>query len=329
MPKLSKLSEKLKKAGYSVGTNDPDVWLSTGNHALNYLISGDFYRGIPNRRTFMVYGPSGTGKSFLAGTWCLEAQKNGYAVVYFDTEHALHTDYLEKIGVDLSEDRFLSVQVSIMEDATELIADFLREIDPDEKICFVMDSLTNLRPKKEDEGFEKGELTNDMGLFAKKSKQLITNINDKIGARDAFFVFTNHAYVNQDQLSGEGKYIPSGGKGMVFLPSVSLYLQKLKLKEGTETVGVRIKAEIQKTRFSKLGSQVTLEVPYDRGLDPYDGVLDILSGLGVVSKSGAWYSAKLNGELVKFQKKTFHKYAEELMEIASSESQQEDETTDD
>jgi len=46
---VSKFRKSITKSieGLSVGFNDPTDWVSTNNYALNYLISGDFNRGIP------------------------------------------------------------------------------------------------------------------------------------------------------------------------------------------------------------------------------------------------------------------------------------------
>jgi recombination protein RecA len=77
---------------------------------------------------------------------------------------------------------------------------------------------------------------------------------------------------------------------MQFIPSISVYLNKLKLKEGTEFVGVRIIAQITKSRFSQPFSKITLKVPYTTGLDPVDGLVDLLVEQGVVEKKGAWYT---------------------------------------
>ena len=162
-----------------------------------------------------------------------------------------------------------------------------------------------LETEKEVEDFDKGVTKGDMGQFAKRAKLFMKNINNKIGDRDNFFIITNHAYQNQDVTNGEGVCIPSGGKGIIFIPSISVYLSKLKLKEGKDIVGVRITAETSKSRFTQLGRKVQLEVPYDRGIDPLDGLLDLAEEADIVKRSGGWYSYEMNGETQKFQKSSF------------------------
>lgn len=94
--KIQALRKSLEKNHISTTISEPDVWLSSGNMALNFIMTGDFTRGIPNRRTIMYWGLPGTGKSFLAALAAKEAQDKGYFVVYFDTEDAIHTEYMEK-----------------------------------------------------------------------------------------------------------------------------------------------------------------------------------------------------------------------------------------
>lgn len=303
--KIQKMEKNLEKAKISMGISEPDVWLSTGNYALNFNLTGDFSRGIPNRRSTMLWGLSGTGKSFLAASIAKEAQDKGYYVVYIDTEDSVHTEYFEKIGLDMSREKFMTVRISTIGEAIKTMSEFFDTFDEDDKVCYILDSLTMLETEKESEDFDKGIIKGDMGQFAKQAKKFMKNVNNKIGDRDNFFIMTNHAYDNQDVTNGEGVSIPSGGKGIIFVPSISIFLKKLKLKEGTDIIGVRITAETTKSRFTQLGRKIQLEVPYDRGIDPLDGLIDLAEQAGLVSKAGAWYSYELDGEVKKFQKKNF------------------------
>ena len=318
---IDKLRSVLQKKSIAVGISEPDQWLSTGNYALNFNLTGNFMKGIPNRRTVMFWGLSGTGKTFIVSSIAREAQKTGYLIVYIDTEDAIHTEYLEKIGVDLSDENFLPIRVSTLEEITEVMSSCFNTFDKDEKICFIVDSLSMLETEKEKEDFDSGKMTTDMGLFAKRLKLFMKNINNKISERDAFFIATNHAYLNQDIRNGEGVAIPSGGKGFQFIPSISVYLSKLKLKEGTETIGIRMTAETTKSRFTKLGGKIQLSVPYDKGIDPYDGLLDIAVDAGLVDNSTkGWYKIETkNGEELKFRAKDFSEYAHYIFDFDTHE----------
>lgn len=311
----NKLSTILNKAGISTGISNPTTWISTGNYALNHIISGDFKRGIPNKRSVMLWGLSGTGKSFLAASMAKNAQDAGYTIIYIDTEDSIHTEYLKKIGVNM-EEKFFSVRVSTIEETTKVFSELFKEIDVDEKICIVLDSLTMLETEKEADEFNQGIQKGDMGQFAKKAKLLLKNINNKLGDRDAFFIMTNHGYMNQDLTNGEGILIPSGGRGIIFIPSISILLTKLKLKDGDKIVGVRIRAEVTKSRFNGLGGKIELSVPYDKGIDEIEGLISIAVDAGLVNKNGGWYSwIDGEGKEHKFRESEFNQYYTKIFDF--------------
>lgn len=314
---LSKVKTSLDKRDIATSLSTPDVWLSTGNMALNRLLSNSFSVGVPNRRSTMFFGPSGTGKSLLLSKIAVNAQKAGYMVVYIDTEHAIDESYMKRVGMNMDDDWFLPVRVSTIEEVSAIMSDLFRDTIPEDKVFVAMDSLSMLETQQEVEKFDKsGELQNDQGRTAKRLKALVKNINAKIGGRDMFFVYTAHAYANQDLTNGKGKWIISGGEGQLYIPSMSLLLEKLKLKDDSgNSTGFTMKAEIYKSRFSKLGSKCRLDVPFDEGIDPYDGVLFILVEEGMVNKNGAWYNYEHNGETIKFQKKNANKHIDCILGI--------------
>ena len=107
---ISKFRKDITKAidGLSIGFNDPTDWVSTGNHALNYLISGDFNKGVPLGKVTVFAGESGSGKSYIcSGNLVRHAQDQGIFVVLVDSENALDEDWLKALGVDTSEDKLL------------------------------------------------------------------------------------------------------------------------------------------------------------------------------------------------------------------------------
>ena len=242
------------------------------------------------RRNGHIFITGNSGKSLMSCTIAKNAQQNGYQVIYIDSEESLNTNYADKIGLDYEDpDKFLLVRITTLEELTKIMALLLDKLDPDEKTCFIIDSLTNLETEREQTSMDKGEVKNDMGLFAKRAKQIVKNLNNKIANRDAFMVCVNHTYLNQDPMNGLGEEIPAGGRAIIYIPSISLHLKKLKLKEGSEQIGIRCKVTIEKNRFGKVGTQLTINIPYETGMDPYDGVIDILVEKGVIKKAGGWY----------------------------------------
>tara|TARA_B100000700_G_C15049568_1_gene859592 strand:- start:2649 stop:3668 length:1020 start_codon:yes stop_codon:yes gene_type:complete len=332
MGKLSNLKKKLIKNDHIVGLANPDQWASLGNHALNYVCTGSFTKGIPNRRTVMFAGESGTGKSFLMANAAKNIQMLGYKIIYIDTEFGLDEDYLVKIGVDIEdEEKFICIQAQTLEEVSELISEIFNEFDKEEKIALFIDSLGMLDTEDRNESFDKdGSMKNDMGIVAKKTKFLMKSLNRNVGLRDMFCIVNQHVYQNQDITNGEGTHVLSGGTAQIYIPSISLMMKKFNLKEGKDIVGVKMKISAKKTRFYKLGTTITLEVPWKGGIDPYDGVLDLFVTEGVVNKNGAWYSFEDDdGKEIKFQRSKFSEYAGALIDAYDLEEDEIEEDEDD
>lgn len=316
---FNKLKKALDKKAIVTGFTDPDDWLSIGNMALNYQLCNRFDVGLPNRRTVLLWGESGTGKSFLTGNYILNAQKQGRQIIYFDTEDAVHTEYLNKIGVETEGENFFRITVNTIEQATVAIAELNQMLVAEGKYAVAFDSLSALLSEKEVGEFEKGIQKGDQGQKAKKLKLMVTNINQLVSRYDMFWLFTAHAYLNQDMLNGEGKWILTGGKGLQFLPSISILLTKKKLKgeEAGTFDGVIINTETTKNRFGKPYQKTSLTVPYNKGLDPLDGVLDLFEEVELVSKGGAWYTGtdRKTGEEFKFQRKNFPEVVDRIFDF--------------
>lgn len=315
----SDVLKDMKKVKISVGMSEPDEWLTSGNYGLNFNLTGDFSRGYPNRRSIMFWGESGSGKTFLACLAAMEAQKKGYHVVYIDTENSIHTDYMKKIGMDMSEGAFTTIRLNSIDECMTTMTTWFDRFDPDVKLCFVIDSLTNMSTASEGEHARKGKLSNDFGLFAKKIKQFVSVITTRIGDRDNFLFMVSHAYQNQDILNGKGVWIPSGGGGMIYAPSMSILLTKLNLKNTVtkKVVGIKLTAMTSKSRFTQLGGKIRLEVPYSSGLDPIDGLLDMAVDAGAVDNSTkGWYKFDdADGVEIKFRKKDFGLHYKKLFDF--------------
>ena len=98
MKNLEKFKKALNKDGILTEFKAPTEWISIGNYALNFKLTGDFKRGIPNKRSFILYGPKGSGKSYILSLAAKNAQDKGYHVIYIDTETATEESYMSKVG---------------------------------------------------------------------------------------------------------------------------------------------------------------------------------------------------------------------------------------
>lgn len=214
---LSKLRKDLTKSidGISFGFNDPTDWIDTGNYALNYLISGDFHRGVPLGKVTMFAGESGAGKSFICSANLIrDAQRQGIFVVLIDTENALDESWLTALGVSTAEDKLLKVSLSMIDDVAKLISMFMKDYkdQPAEKrvkTLFVIDSLGMLLTPTDINQFESGDMKGDMGRKPKALAALVRNCVNMFGNYNVGMVCTNHTYGSQDPYNPDDKI--SGG----------------------------------------------------------------------------------------------------------------------
>lgn len=322
MSKLAAFKKALEKKDIQTGLPAIESWLAFPNLAMNWVCTGSFRRAIPHRRSVLIGGESGATKTMNVLQLAALAQDKGYHVILLDSETAISDQDLEMNKVKTDEEHFTVIAVTTHEETMEIINAALKNFEEDEKIMFILDSMTGLMTGAEDENFEKGKKTNDMGRMVQENKKLLKYIGNRIRHRDWFFLTTCHIYSNQDILNGKGKYIFSNVGAAMYYPSLTLQLTKLDLKEGQDQIGIRVDFTTKKNRFYQLGKKVRLELPYTNengGFAKYDGVLDILKEFGYIGQAGAWYSFERENEdgekeTIKFQSKNFEEYAEELIE---------------
>jgi RecA/RadA recombinase len=282
--------------GMSAGFNDPTDWISTGNYALNYLISGDFNKGVPLGKVSVFAGESGAGKSYIvSGNIVRHAQEQGIFVVLIDTENALDQTWLEALDVDTSEEKLLKLNMAMIDDVGKTISVFMKDFkDMPEgdrpKVLFVVDSLGMLMTPTEVNQFEAGDMKGDMGRKAKALKALVTNCVNMFGSYNVGMVVTNHTYASQDMFDPDDKI--SGGAGFIYASSIVVAMKKLKLKEDddgnktSEVNGIRAACKVMKTRYAKPFEGVQIKIPYETGMDPYSGLVDLFEKKGMIEKSG-------------------------------------------
>lgn len=320
---LESLRKEMAKAGVTMGFATPTEWLSTGTYAMNFIMSGRFDVAVPNKRMTLLWGQSGSGKSYFATKLAKEASLKGYHIYYLDSETAADEQYMERLGIDPTIENIDVFQTPTIEKATETMSAIFRSLDKEkDKAMIIIDSLSNLLTEKEAGEFDKGIQKGDMGQQAKKLKLFVKNMNSKVGQYDAFILGIGHAYRNQDLMNGEGLWKFSGGDGVEFIPSISVNLNKFKLKEknSSTVIGVRIKVKVTKSRYTKLGGELDLEVPWETGEDPLSGLLDMAKDAGLVNQAGAWYNYELNGDLIKFQSKNFKDHYLNLFDFCDGDS---------
>jgi RecA/RadA recombinase len=266
-------------------------FIDTGSYALNAVLSGSIFGGVPDNKVTAFAGESTTGKTyFVLGIVqsFLDANPDG-GVVYYDTEAAITKGMMEDRGIDTS-------RVIIAEPDTiqKFKTHALKLIDAYEKqpadkrppMMFVLDSLGQLSTSKEMEDSLEGKDTRDMtkSQIIKAAFRVLTL---KLAKVKIPLLVTNHVY------ELVGSYVPtkeiSGGSGLKYAASTIAMLSKRKEKDGTDIVGNIVKIKMHKSRLSKENSQVEVLLSYATGLDRYYGLLDIAEKHGIFKKVSTRY----------------------------------------
>ena len=298
---VTKFRKSITKSitGLGIGFNDPTDWVSTGNYALNYLISGDFRRGIPLGKVSVLAGESGAGKSYIAsGNIIKNAQEQGIFVILVDSENALDEKWLKALGVDTSEEKLLKLSLSMIDDVAKTISEFMKSYRDENadnregapKVLFVIDSLGMLLTPTDVDQFDKGEMKGDLGRKPKALTALVRNCVNMFGSWNVGLVATNHTYASQDMFDPDDKI--SGGQGFIYASSIVIAMKKLKLKEDesgnkiSEVRGIRAACKVMKTRYAKPFEGVQVKIPYETGMDPYSGLVDLFEKKGLLTKTG-------------------------------------------
>jgi RecA/RadA recombinase len=337
---ISKFRKGITKAidGLSIGFNDPTDWVSTGNYALNYRISGDFNKGIPLGKVTVFAGESGSGKSYIcSGNLVRHAQEQGIYVVLVDSENALDEAWLHALGVDTSEDKLLKLNMAMIDDVAKTISEFMKEYktmpEGDKpKVLFVIDSLGMLLTPTDVNQFEAGDMKGDMGRKPKALTALVRNCVNMFGSHNVGLVATNHTYASQDMFDPDDKI--SGGQGFIYASSIVVAMKKLKLKEDedgnkiSEVRGIRSACKVMKTRYAKPFESVQVKIPYETGMNPYSGLLDMFEAMGRVKKEGnSLVYTTLDGTIIKKFRKAWEANTDSCLDIMMAEFDKTPDTT--
>ena len=325
---VSKFRKTITKSidGISMGFNDPKDWISTGNYTLNYLVSGDFNKGIPMGKVTVFAGESGAGKSFIcSGNLVRHAQEAGMYVVLIDTENALDEQWLHALGVKTDADHLLKLNMAMIDDVAKMISEFVKEYKgiPEEerpKVLFVLDSLGMLLTPTDVNQFSSGDLKGDLGRKPKALTALVRNCVNMFGDLNLGLVATNHTYASQDMFDPDDKI--SGGQGFIYASSIVVAMRKLKLKEDeegnkiSEVKGIRAACKVMKTRYAKPFESVQVKIPYETGMSPYSGMTDMIESKGLLKKEGnsLVYTTK-DGEIIKKFRKGWERNDDNCLDI--------------
>ncbi|MDI3317310.1 MAG: recombinase RecA [Bacillota bacterium] len=253
--------------------------ISTGSLALDLALG---VGGLPRGRVVEIFGPESSGKTTVALHVIAEAQKGGGVAAFIDAEHALDPSYARGIGVDV--DNLLISQPDTGEQALEIADALVRSGAVD---VVVVDSVAALVPKAEIEG-EMGD--SHVGLQARLMSQALRKLTGSISRSRTCVVFINQLREKVGVMFGNPEVTP-GGRALKFYASVRIDVRRVEsLKQGTENVGIRVRAKVVKNKVAPPFKQAEFDLLYGRGISREGDILDIGSELEIILRTGAWYA---------------------------------------
>jgi len=279
---LGQIEKQFGKGSVMRMSENPNMGLEsipTGAMALDLALG---IGGLPRGRVVEIYGPESSGKSTLAMHVVAEAQRNGGICAYIDAEHAMDPVYASAIGVNI--DDLLISQPDTGEQALEIADMLIRSGALD---VLVVDSVAALTPRAEIEG-EMGD--SHVGLQARLMSQALRKLAGTLSKSNTIAIFINQLREKIGVIYGSPE-VTTGGKALKFYASVRLDIRRIEaIKNGAEVIGSRTRVKVVKNKTAPPFKQAEFDIMYGTGISREGSLLDVGVELGLVKKSGAWFT---------------------------------------
>ena len=285
-------------------------WVSSPTYALNRVLSGDLFKGLPEKTLTCLVGEETTFKSSFMTNCMAQAQKNGFTGVYIDTEGAITNEFMNRWGVDT--DNVLYVYEPFVDNVMAVLGQLIDS--EDDKFFVCLDSVGNLEVGKLSEDAVAGNVKADQGMLQKKIKRMLKLLLALVKKKRSIAVIGAHYYASPGMFQTVDEI--AGGKFIKLSPHIILSLRKSQMKDGktkeSKVIGNEIKVTSIKNRFYPAFQKCSVEIDYHNGINKVGDLASLAMEAGLLTKGGAWFTNVVTGEKVQGESQV-HKIIDQYM----------------